>query len=210
MRRLLQLAAAAVALSISTGLGVTAPSALGTERQGAETQATTVHRVSPLDAEGHLRSGYDVAATRKGHCWTTSMVNGHLYRCMQGNFIHDPCWKESGRHSVVCLTDPWAGDVVRLRLTKPLPETSADGPAVWGLERADGVGGHCIISSGAGGTVDGRPISYYCHKGWALVGRIDRSEPTWAIRTARQVGDHYEARGWRALGKAWEPVVHLG
>ena len=205
MTHLFRLLAVVLVVSAVPVLGAVAAEAGPAPRA----DATKVHRVSPLDAEGNLRSGYDVTATGKGYCWTTSMIDGRLYRCMQHNAIHDPCWKESGRRSVVCLTDPWTRNVFRLKLTKPLPDASDYGPGVWGLKRADGVGGHCIISSGAGSSVHGRPISYYCRKGWVLVGSIDRSEPTWTIRTARRVGHHYESRGRKPLSKAWKPVLHL-
>ena len=105
--------------------------------------STSVKRVRPLDAHGHLRARYAVASTRHGYCWTTSFTNGDLYRCFQGNLIRAPCWKEAGRDSVVCPSQPWALRVTRLRLTKHLPNTAGYGPRLWAL-RLGGVAVNCV------------------------------------------------------------------
>ena len=169
--------------------------------------STSVRRVRPLDAHGHLRARYAVASTRRGFCWTTSFVNGHLYRCFQGNLIRDPCWKEAGRHSVVCPNSPWSPRVTRLRLTKHLPASAAYGPGLWAL-RLGGVGVNCVVSMGAGGLVENHPISYVCQRGWVLLGEApNRSKPLWTMLTAKWVTDHYELRGRKALPTAWKPVV---
>lgn len=170
--------------------------------------ATRIKRVTPLTATGHLKRRYTLAATRRGRCWTSSFVNGRLYRCLQGNFIMDPCWKEPTRHSVVCLGVPWSTKVRRLDLTRRLPRTAAYGPRLWGLRIGGGVDVNCGVSMGAGGTVQGHPISYVCRRGWVLVGsHPDRSSPLWTMGTAKRVGNHYELRGRKPLTTAWKPVV---
>lgn len=172
----------------------------------AQATTTSVKRVSPLNARGHLRARYTVTSTRRGYCWTTSAVNGHLYRCMMGNYVMDPCWKESGRHSVVCLTEPWSTKVTRIKLTKSLPAKDSYGPGIWGL-RLGGVGVNCLVSMGASGTVGKHPISYFCKQGWVLLGNHpDRSRPLWTMLTAKQVGNHYELRGRKPLPVAWKAV----
>jgi hypothetical protein len=169
--------------------------------------ATVVHRVSPLDASGHLKSSYNLGNVRHGHCFTSSFENGRLFRCLGGNFIHDPCWKESGRHSVVCLGAPWSHRVVRLNLTKPLPDTDSFGPRLWGLRLANGIGVKCQASQGATGTVGGKPISYFCGQGWALLGNHpDRSQPVWTMETAKRVNGTYHARGRKNLSDGWRAV----
>ena len=107
----------ALAAALATGTAQAAP-------VSATTSTTSVRHVTPLTRAGHLRARYTVAATHRGHCWTTSLENGRLYRCLSGNFVLDPCWKESGRHSVVCLPVPWSRSVTRLRLTRRLAATA--------------------------------------------------------------------------------------
>lgn len=189
----------------------TARAATGNGSNGATVElaavkATVVRRVSPLNAKGHLRARYTVTSTHRGYCWTTSEVNGHLYRCFMGNYVMDPCWKESGRHSVVCLTEPWSKKVIRLKLTKHLPAKDSYGPGIWGL-RIGGVGVNCVVAMGATGTVGTHFISYFCQRGWVLLGNHpDRSRPRWTMLTARRVGHHYELRGRKPLRVAWKAV----
>jgi hypothetical protein len=208
--------AVVVATGLSLGIGQPAlrqprPAALSFETPMAGTSraaTTTVRRVRLLDAHGHLRARYVVVATRRGHCWTTSFVNGHLYRCFQGNLVRDPCWKESGRRSVVCPVRPWSSRVTRLRLTKGLPDTAAAGPRLWAL-RLGGVGVSCVVSMGAGGLVGNHPISYLCQRGWVLLGAgPNRTRALWTMLSARWVKDHYELRGRKSLPTAWKPVAH--
>lgn len=205
MHRLLTAVLVTLALLAPAALGSDAAASTATHTR-AVLIATQVRAVSPLDAAGHLRATYDVRATGRGYCWTTSFVNGRLYRCFRGHVIHDPCWKESGRRSVVCPDVPSSRSVLRIRLTRRLPATDASGPRLWGLRRLDGVGGSCLASTGAGGWIGHRHISFYCHHGWVLVGGVDREHPTWSIATARRVADHYELRGRKPLGTAWRPV----
>jgi hypothetical protein len=176
--------------------------------QPAQALATMVKRISPLTAHGHLRSRYAVTATRRGHCWTTSLVNGRLYRCLAGNSILDPCWKQPGRHAVVCLPRPWSTKLTRLRLTKPLPDTDRFGPRIWGIRLGGGVGVNCLVSMGAAGAVGKEPMSYLCRRGWVLLGEHpDRRRPLWTMLTARQVRGHYVPRGRKPLPVAWKAVL---
>lgn len=168
---------------------------------------TTVHQVTPLDANGHLRSRYTVTTSARGYCWTSSFMHGRSYRCLKGNSIMDPCWKEAGRNSVVCLLRPWSTNVTRLRLTKRLPAKEDSAGVIWGLRLGGGVGVRCQVASGAGGWIGNRHISYYCGQGWVLVGNPDRRQAVWAISTAKRVGDHYDLRGRKPLTDAWRPIV---
>lgn len=168
--------------------------------------STVVARISPLNGQGHLKARYTVVSSARGYCWTTSFMNGRLFRCFRGNTIMDPCWKETGRHSVVCLATPWSTNVHRLRLTRRLPATSADGPRLWGLRLGGGVGVNCLMSTGAVGTVGKHPITYLCRHGWVLLGGPDRSRPLWTILTAKGAGAHYDLRGRKPLPTAWRAV----
>ena len=184
------------------------PAVTATNATTATARTTMVRRVTVLTKAGHLRQRYTVTRHGKGHCWTSSMVNGRLYRCFKGNFVLDPCWKLSGHRAVVCLRAPWTRKVTRLRLTRKLPATDRFGPALWGLRVGDGIGVNCEISQGAAGTVDGKGISYYCQHNWVLLGHPDRSTSPWTIATAKRVNGHYERRGRHHLRVAWKAVVH--
>lgn len=119
-----------------TAGSATAPAGCGTQasesaatRTTAVTQhgrprATRVRRVSPLNPAGKLRRRYGVPSTARGYCWTTSSLSGRLYRCFKRNLIQDPCWKQRGRRSVICLRRLWSRRVNRLRLTRRLPDNA--------------------------------------------------------------------------------------
>jgi hypothetical protein len=148
-----------------------------------------------------------VGASARGYCWTTSFENDALFRCFRGNLIEDPCWKEAGRRSVVCLAVPWASTVTRLRLTRRLPTPGSPSPRLWGL-RLGSVGVDCLASQGASGAVGKLGISYVCKRGWALLGNgPDRREPLWTMPTARRVAGEYRPRGRRSLTVAWRAVL---
>src|SRR5262245_65358955 len=55
---------------------------------------TQVLRTSPVDATGALRPGYRVVNRARGRCFTTSTVHGRAFRCLRGNLIQDPCWRQ--------------------------------------------------------------------------------------------------------------------
>jgi hypothetical protein len=176
--------------------------------RAAQSPTTSAKRVSPLTATGHLRARDTVTTSRRGYCWTTSLMNGHLYRCFTGNFILDPCWKESGRNAVICLVLPWSTKVTRLRLTRRLPAVDSYGARIWGLRLGGGIGVDCLVSQGAGGAVGKRPISYFCRRRWVLLGNgPNRGLPLWTMLTARRVGGHYTRRGRKPLRVAWKAVV---
>lgn len=190
----------ALAATLATGTAQAAPIS-------ATTSTTSVRHVTPLTRAGHLRARYTVAATHRGHCWTTSLENGRLYRCLSGNFVLDPCWKESGRHSVVCLPVPWSRSVTRLRLTRRLPATATYRARLWGLRIGDGIGARCTASQGASFKVGGKWVSYFCGRGWVLTGRPDRRTEPWTMSTGRKVAGSCHATGVKHLSVAWKPVV---
>ena len=197
--------AAVIAVVTATTTKVTTASS-GARASVVTQQPTTVKRISPLNGQGHLKARYAVVSSSRGYCWTTSFMNGRLYRCFRGNTIMDPCWKETGRHSVVCLLEPWSTNVHRLRLTRRLPATDTSAARLWGLRLGGGVGVNCLMSTGATGVVGKHPISYLCRRGWVLLGSPDRSRPLWTMLTAKQVGTHYDLRGRKPLPTAWRAV----
>ncbi|MGH3412053.1 MAG: hypothetical protein ACRDPH_03100 [Marmoricola sp.] len=165
---------------------------------------TRVVRISPLRNDGGLRTGYTVTATHAGHCWTPSLVNGKLYRCFNADLILDPCWKQPGHDSVVCLPQPWSTKLTRLRLTKPLPARTDFPARYWALRVGGSAQVSCTASMGATGLVGKRPISYTCPRGWGLLGKPDRTHGRWTIAIARRNGHDYRPSGRVPVITAWE------
>ena len=169
--------------------------------------ATAKKRVSPLNSAGKVAAPYKVVTAGDGYCWTSSFVNGRLYRCFEGNSILDPCWKQPGRAAVVCLPRPWSTHAVRVRLHRPLPPTNTTGPSLWGL-RLGKVGVNCLVSMGASGTVGGQPVSFLCEHHWVLLGTApDERQPVWSMATARWGGHHYRRHGTQPLTTSWVAVL---
>lgn len=130
--------------------------------------ATAVHVVSPYRSDGTL--GTAIAATRDGHCWTTSIAapSALTYRCLSGNDILDPCFASASvAHptTVACLTTPWS-QATRLRLTTPLPKADAvGGGRVWALRLANGA--QCVAATGTVDRVAGHALTDNCAGGYA-------------------------------------------
>lgn len=90
---------------------------------GSVTPRTVVRtKVTPIDAHGDLRAGLRVSREAHGSCepGSASLPN-NVYRCFSGNFVVDPCWRDwlAVVPTVICLEEPWAETVVRLRLSAP-------------------------------------------------------------------------------------------
>ena len=194
-------AAACIMASASLASGAARPLQSSASDRAAHVTSTRVHRVSPLNASGHLSSHYTVARVRRGYCWTSSSIRPDLYRCFRGNLIVDPCWPAANRASVLCIVRPWSHRVLRLRLTRGLPQTFPGASRGWGLTLPSG--NNCLFSSGAHDQFHGHTILYYCRRNWVLLDEPDQSQSSWTIRTARREGDHYVARGIRPLTDAW-------
>jgi hypothetical protein len=76
-----------------------------------------------VSASGKLLPGYSIARRISGYCWTTSNISTSSadWRCMQGNFIYDPCYAAShSAHVVNCMQSPGSKKLLAMTLTKPL------------------------------------------------------------------------------------------
>jgi hypothetical protein len=76
-----------------------------------------------VTASGKLLPGYSIARRISGYCWTTSNIStsSAAWRCMQGNFIYDPCYAAShSAHVVYCMQSPGSKKLLAMTLTKPL------------------------------------------------------------------------------------------
>jgi len=154
----------------------------------ASSTATSVVHVSPLDADGHLRAGFNVIHQYgRTQCILGSFAVGDAYRCFAGNDeIFDPCWVQNviGPY-VICAETPWTHKVIRLHVSKGFDESYRAKPSSypWAMTLANGL--RCVGLQGATGDVDGYGISYGCsdHQTVLLEEPKKTTEP-WTIRTA--------------------------
>jgi hypothetical protein len=154
------------------------------ETSTASSGRTVVHYFHAF-RNGEIASGVHVLQTARGYCWETSGVESRRYawRCFRGNYIHDPCFS-STKHSrfVLCPVEPWSSNVVRLRLTRPLPgwslyRSAAQLPVgIWTT-----TGKRCAHSSGATSEINGKEITYECVGGGVLAGLANVGATTWTI-----------------------------
>jgi hypothetical protein len=146
------------------------------------------------------------------------LTNG-VYRCSSGNWLLDPCWRDSSatRPAVICMGKPWAHAVLRLLLKTNLSPTSGRTnlkAEPWGIRTASGA--RCLVFEGAHDSVQGPRgrlfvVDYNCGSGskmpqLALLRGIDRSGATWRIRAVLYTGKRghpYTWRGWVAVRTAW-------
>jgi hypothetical protein len=179
--------------------------------------------LTPFTADGHVRSGLRVAREARGSCdpGSDSLPN-NVYRCFSGHNVLDPCWRDwrAPAPVVICLEEPWARTVVRLRLTAtPDPSSGHSdlGSEPWGITLRSGA--RCLAFQGAHDTLTGKEgapvIDYYCSNTLALVRGINRTHPGWTIRAARmthQLSHPYTLIGRVAIQTAWyggnNPLSH--
>jgi hypothetical protein len=158
--------------------------ALATAASAVGSRGTVVHDFQAF-SDGKIAPRVHVVRRASGYCWETSGVESRRYawRCFKGNYILDPCFSPARRaHFVLCPTEPWSEDVVRLRLTRRLPRWRHSAyrknlpVGLWTT-----TGKRCVHSSGATSEIDGKPITYECHGGGVLVGLAHRATAMWTI-----------------------------
>jgi hypothetical protein len=155
--------------------------------------STRVVLYTPYGIDGRLRLGFTASASVQGSCWTSSLASSRpdAWRCMAGNFIHDPCFSGSAKTQVACPSDPFEKVVLIIDLGKALPPHSgSSGQSPWAVRLANGV--ICSFITGATGVVAGMRLNYGCtDKGWIL-GEVDRSSQPWSVFYTRDIqsGDY--------------------
>lgn len=123
--------------------------------------------------------------TAQGYCWVRSLAAWRpgAWRCMSGNFIHDPCFSTSdGASWVTCVPDPLDEKKnLRLNLDRPLPvgEPTINRTHAWALALDDGT--VCSYFTGATGPIDGQRLNYGCANGWDIVGE-PAPDRIWTVR----------------------------
>ncbi len=148
----------------------------------AASVATRVVLYAPYGIDGRLRSGFTASLPVHGSCWTSSLASTRpdAWRCMTGNFIHDPCFSNPAKTQVACPSDPFRKAVLVIDLDKALPaHYGQSGQSPWALRLANGA--ICGFVTGATGVVAGMRLNYGCTgKGW-VIGEVDRSTRPWRV-----------------------------
>lgn len=152
-----------------------------------------------------------------GHCWTWSIAtpsNSKAWRCMSGNYIHDPCFEVNNKQ-VVCEPDPEnkeSGTTLNMtedlptREPRPRPEETHN----WRYKLSNNL--ICEALTGTAGTIgglDGDLYYYVCDKNIVMVGHLDevvnKTTPLWQA-TVVYLGDQHEGEIKReslSVLKAW-------
>ena len=161
----------------------------------AASGTTRVVLYTPYGIDGRLQSGFTATSAVQGSCWTSSLSSTRpdAWRCMIGNFIHDPCFSDSAKTQVACPSDPFEKAVLIIDLDKALPAHSgSSGQSPWAVRLANGT--ICSFITGATGVVAGMRLNYGCtDKGWVL-GDVDRSSQPWRVFYTRNIqsGDYVQ------------------
>jgi len=146
--------------------------------------ATHVVRWSPFVGDG-LRPGLVATPGFGGDCFTGSFAVHNAYRCIDGNFLRDPCFADPTRDdAVLCVRDPFSRGVVRLRVSGSLDRSgSAPATLVWAVRLATGQ--RCTFFAGGATSADsaGRRANFGCSgRRTILWGNPIRRSSTWRIR----------------------------
>jgi hypothetical protein len=203
MRRLVVLPVlVCAALAVGPSMAVQAAAA-----HPAAAARTVVTHVRPVSSHGNLLPGYSITA-RHNHakCSAGSDTTHNTYRCFAGNGVYDPCWVQSTKSLVVCLSAPWSFRLVQLKVKhySNAGRTTKSSKTPWGVQLANGV--QCGLADGATTLIAGKRLSYFCsHVKDVLYGGVNRSGRTWTIRRATPKGHHgrYRKAGRVNLTKAW-------
>lgn len=150
--------------------------------------ATTIRVFTPVGAAG-LAGDLNSTHELSGSCFVTSVATSErpdAWRCSAGNAILDPCFQNffGADDELVCAEAPFSTDVVRLKLTEPLPEPSSNrepdfSGLPWALELENGA--QCTLFTGATASLAGLRINYGCSDGGEVAGPVDRSLSAWRV-----------------------------
>jgi hypothetical protein len=127
---------------------------------------------------------------KNGSCWTNSLATSRsdAWRCLDDNFILDPCFSLSQSGKVICPNNPAKeNDAIVLKLDKPLPEPDIEYNFIrpyqgaWYVELRDG--SFCLWIVGASAFVGDERANYLCESGGYLMGELREGE-IWTAKKA--------------------------
>lgn len=163
--------------------------------------ATEQIRIAAVDSTGNPAAGYtihDVPDAGVFGCDYPSAVSlaPGIHSCGPTAASADVCWGTSDRITLLCLYDPWATELQRMRADQAYAEVpAATDPLPWGLELADG--SQCRIRNGGAwpGRPDGLTGAYSCDGETAFVLAdgtepvVDRTAALWSVQVGSLDGN---------------------
>src|SRR5579859_7228182 len=198
--RLLAVASAVVLLAAcSSGARSPRQSAAAHTSSPSPTSGTTRVVIRPVTATGTLARGFreshenDTVSCAGGHSASPAAVDNDIVACTPESSDAIACWAAPDAGHVLCLRDPWSGEVVELPLGDHVPHVTAP-PDPWplGLTLADGT--HCSLrNGGTSSELAGHPTwwaAFICGGGATAVwgpqpsDGIDSSAATWTVQIA--------------------------
>lgn len=163
--------------------------------------ATTTVGIAPtrivneiaVDSSGRPANGYrestDAVPDRAAECDEPSpaAAGDNIYGCAPSAYAADVCWPAADL-DLLCMNDPWAKEVHRVRVAAPLdPVTAPVAPQPVALLLDDGT--HCRLRNGGSwsGRDNGYVGVYRCDANQVVLARpdaepIDRSTPSWNVK----------------------------
>jgi hypothetical protein len=161
-------------------VGVSAAAAAGTR--------TVIYRAFTSSGQPAIK----VAKLVGGSCFSGSSEADRkdAWRCMTGNFIHDPCFSNPKANGIVlCPTHAWKRSGIEINLSKPLPKKFADTPKPstkgrpWAMKTFSAL--KCVLE-GMGPFVSPKVFGdYACTNGQWLWGQPNRKASPWTIRIGK-------------------------
>lgn len=168
--------------------------------------------VSPVDASGQLKAGYEVVR-HLGHatCQTGSYMTGVADRCAtaaSGAVVLDPCWPMAAPNTFVCQAKPWDRKVIQLHVRQPVSRgAGARHQALpWGMRIAARV--RCLLDPGSVRRLYGHALLYHCSRHRDVFGPLRDSGEHWTAHLYRTGA--YNASGYKSLGWQWVSVAWYG
>jgi hypothetical protein len=130
---------------------------------------------------------FHVSKTQNGKCFASSSETNRndAWRCLTGNFLHDPCFSSSAAPGIVlCPDHPWGSSGIEIRLTKALSGGHTKKPSTkglpWAMQTTSGL--KCVFQ-GMGPFVSHTVFAdYACQGGTWLWNKPNRGSQPWTIK----------------------------
>jgi hypothetical protein len=128
-----------------------------------------------------------VSKTVNGHCFSGSSETNRndAWRCLSGNFLHDPCFSSSKAPGIVLCPDrAWKRSGIEIKLTQPLSGGNKHKPSTkglpWAMETTTGL--KCVFQ-GMGPFISPTNFAdYACQGGTWLWNKPNRTAQPWTIK----------------------------